>query len=278
MSTPSFYAVIPAPIRYDRRISSNAKLLYAEITSLCSVEGYCYAADSYFTEFFAGASADTGNVSERTVRRWIKQLIDFGYLERVLVYDSKGGLRGRRLYLPGTVPENPVQYPLDKNVHRGGQNCPQIKDNKGIEEMRDRENITTVSNKAQADACACEEEVVLCLEENQVAYEGLVSSIGQAREAGANDGVTEDEYGAILDTLLYMANELAVRKKVRIKKLDIAVSTYLTFLSDVIMRGEHDRTFLLTIKNVLEMSLSGEIHNQFGYLVSTLWDRIKLGA
>ena len=40
--TPSYYAVIPADVRYDKRLKANEKLMYGEITCLSQKEGYCY--------------------------------------------------------------------------------------------------------------------------------------------------------------------------------------------------------------------------------------------
>ena len=66
----SYYAVIPANVRYDDELSANAKLLYGEITCLCNKEGYCWATNGYFAKLY--------NVSKVTVSRWITQLKEKG--------------------------------------------------------------------------------------------------------------------------------------------------------------------------------------------------------
>jgi DnaD/phage-associated family protein len=72
MQHQSYYAVIPANVRYDKDLSANAKLLYGEITCLCNKEGYCWATNAYFANLY--------NVSKITVSRWITQLKDKGYI------------------------------------------------------------------------------------------------------------------------------------------------------------------------------------------------------
>lgn len=52
MDNPGYYAIIPSTVRYDSRLSANAKLLYGEITSLCNEFGYCYATNTYFAELY----------------------------------------------------------------------------------------------------------------------------------------------------------------------------------------------------------------------------------
>jgi hypothetical protein len=69
---PSYYAVIPADVRYDKELSANAKLLYGEITALCNKRGYCWAGNKYF--------ADLYDTTESSVKRWIKNLSDAGYI------------------------------------------------------------------------------------------------------------------------------------------------------------------------------------------------------
>ena len=68
----SYYAIIPAIIRYDIELSANAKLLYGEITALCNEKGYCWATNEYFAKLY--------NVSERTVTEWVKILQNKGYI------------------------------------------------------------------------------------------------------------------------------------------------------------------------------------------------------
>ena len=44
----SYYAIIPANVRYDPDLTPNAKLLYGEITALTNDKGYCWASNNYF--------------------------------------------------------------------------------------------------------------------------------------------------------------------------------------------------------------------------------------
>ena len=49
---PSYYAIVPANVRYDKRLSANQKLLYGEITALCNKTGECWASNKYFAELY----------------------------------------------------------------------------------------------------------------------------------------------------------------------------------------------------------------------------------
>lgn len=73
-----YYAIIPADVRYDVRLTPNAKLLYGEITALCNEKGYCWAMNGYFAELYS--------VSKVSVSKWVGSLRDCGYIECEVQY------------------------------------------------------------------------------------------------------------------------------------------------------------------------------------------------
>lgn len=75
---PNYYAVIPADVRYDKKLKDKAKLLYAEIVALSNKNGYCYASNSYFAELYG--------VTTTTISLLIKDLIDNNYITSEIIY------------------------------------------------------------------------------------------------------------------------------------------------------------------------------------------------
>lgn len=72
MSKPAYYAVIPADVRYDKRLTPGAKLMYGEITALCNERGYCWALNGYFAALY--------EVTDRTIQNHLEKLRDTGYI------------------------------------------------------------------------------------------------------------------------------------------------------------------------------------------------------
>lgn len=88
----AYYAIIPANVRYDKDLVPNAKLLYGEITALCNEKGYCWATNQYFAELY--------NVSDRTIKNWISQLVDKGYIQRSVEYrEGTKEIEQRKLFI-----------------------------------------------------------------------------------------------------------------------------------------------------------------------------------
>lgn len=73
----SYYAIIPANVRYHENLTPNAKLLYGEITALCNEKGFCWASNEYFANLY--------NVSKRSISTWIGLLEKEGFIS--LQYD-----------------------------------------------------------------------------------------------------------------------------------------------------------------------------------------------
>jgi hypothetical protein len=107
MDHPSFYAIIPASVRYDKRLKPNAKLLYGEITALCSKEGFCWADNNYFGLLY--------EVDHKTISRWISSLENAGYL-MVEHFQDKGNTR--KIYIDTMVQSllTKKSLPSDKKV------------------------------------------------------------------------------------------------------------------------------------------------------------------
>ena len=106
---PAYWAVLPAEVRYDPELPDKAKLLYAEISSLTSERGYCWANNEYFCSLY--------DCTERTVRRLISILAARGYIR---IQDGDGGA-GRRKIFAGI---NPLTGNPDKNFREPGQKFP----------------------------------------------------------------------------------------------------------------------------------------------------------
>lgn len=94
--SPSYYAIIPADVRYNSNLKANEKLMYGEITVLSNKFGYCIAKNKYF--------ADLYGVSISTVSRWIANLERCGYVSSVVIRDDKTNqVTERRVYLKRSV-------------------------------------------------------------------------------------------------------------------------------------------------------------------------------
>lgn len=120
----SYFAIIPANVRYDDELSANAKLLYGEITALCNEKGYCWASNDYFSQLYCK--------SRVTVSRWISSLIQKGYIKSEISKEN-GNMRMLTPLLTKTI------IPIIKN-----DNTPIIKN--------DKQNNTLLNNTVNSSS------------------------------------------------------------------------------------------------------------------------------
>lgn len=105
----SYYAVVPATVRYDKKIIPSAKLLYGEITALCNERGFCWATNKYF--------ADLYEVDARTIRRWVQSLIAQKHVRVEIVNETD-----RKIFILDPGQKSPT--PGTKTTGEGGQKEP----------------------------------------------------------------------------------------------------------------------------------------------------------
>jgi len=97
---PNYYIVIPAEVRYSD-LSDLEKLLYGEIGSLCSKEGYCWATNEYFQSIYSR--------SERQISRCLANIQAKGFISIKVEKTESGSKR--------TIHPTKMSMPLDKNVY-----------------------------------------------------------------------------------------------------------------------------------------------------------------
>ena len=134
MEHPSYYSILTADVRYDKRLKPNEKLLFSEITALSNKRGYCNASNNYFAQLY--------DVTTVTASNWVNHLKDRGYIDVEMIYDGKK-IKERRIFVNSNpikenfnTPKEKVEDPI-KNNFKGG-----IKE-------KFKENITRFNNTSK---------------------------------------------------------------------------------------------------------------------------------
>ena len=139
MERPSYYAIIPASVRYDKDLKPMERLLYGEITALCGASGYCWGTNAYF--------ADLYGVSTRTICEWVNHLKAKGYIKIEIIYrEGTKEVQERRLYIAPAVNDN--EEPHEENFHTSRNNFREMSRNnfRAPHEENFQENNTRINN------------------------------------------------------------------------------------------------------------------------------------
>lgn len=160
----SYYAIIPANVRYDKSLSANAKLLYGEISALCNEKGYCWSTNKYFSDLFG--------VSQTSISKWISSLVSKNYLFVKMVYqEGTKAISERHLSIVKEPPKEtcdtpPVEEKLNTPLE-DKLNTPIEENFKTPIEEKLKENNTGVNNT------------------------GVNKSVSQSNEEEGKDGLTD---------------------------------------------------------------------------------------
>lgn len=178
---PNFYAVIPASIRYCKNLEPNAKLLYGEITALCSKEGYCWASNKYFYELY--------DVSERSIRNWLSALMREGFIR--IEITTKGGQTIRKIWITDVCTKLPP--PRQKSAAPPAEICRHI-------------NTSITTHDSDSDSDSGDPEVVKSSEKVKLSDQPKESTL--IRDCEGNQRVIgrSDLYKLLLDKNLPQAD------------------------------------------------------------------------
>ena len=70
----TYYTILPAEIRFDKRLLPYERLLFSDILALSNKKGYCYATNAYFAKIYG--------VSVVSVSTRVSKLVKYGYISR----------------------------------------------------------------------------------------------------------------------------------------------------------------------------------------------------
>lgn len=211
MENPGFYAILPSPVRYDKRLSASEKVFFAEITALSDQCGYCYAGNGYFSKLY--------DTSDRTVQRWVKHLQELGYVAVTNVRDG-AAMQRRITPLSGSVPDVP-----DKNV---GERHPMSEGDKNVAptptkmsptprqkcRLEQYKNNNTRENNTRAGARARETaaEILQQAFPEDARLTAALLSFAESRAAGKHP-LTANAAKLACSKLIQLADEAGVRDR-----------------------------------------------------------------
>lgn len=129
---PTYYAVIPATVRYDKNLTDGEKLLYGEITTLTDKHGFCWATNRYFAELY--------NMRVETISRRISKLNKLGYITIEILYKKNTKEIDKRII-------KIVNGGIAENVNRGNDKIVVGGIAKKVKENKTSDNTTSLNKE-----------------------------------------------------------------------------------------------------------------------------------
>lgn len=209
INKPSYYTVMPAVVRYDDRLKANEKILYSEIVTLASKNGYCYANNRYFANLY--------KVDKYTVSKWIANLKKFEYIDTDIVYKNDyRTVEERRIFL--ILNEEITNTGIDEIVDTIDEKDNPLSDNPPIpyglnhqlpmDEITN-DNITSINktsiNKRYCRVDGKNEEIIISVinylnEKADKNYKSTTQKTKSLINARIKEGFTLDDFKKVIDT------------------------------------------------------------------------------
>jgi len=196
---PNYYAVIPADVRYSKKVVAGAKLLYGEMTALSNEKGYCWATNGYF--------ADLYGVTKTTISSWITSLQTNGFIHIEMKVTKIGTERRVFITEGGTKKFTP---PLQKNLHPPLQ--------KNLHHNITSTNTTSSNNTIpDLDTKSVIDKVVTYLNKKAGTKYRSTSNVTQTKiKARLNEKYTTEDFTKVIDTMTTLwLNDVKMRQYLR---------------------------------------------------------------
>lgn len=194
---PSYYTVMPAVVRYDDRLKANEKILYSEIVTLASKNGYCYASNKYLSEIYG--------VSIVSISNWINRLIDLGYVKNENEFLNDTGYIVKRKLFPVVGPDI-----LNKSLICDKQNFKDDKENfKRHIKQNFKDNNTSINtinnNNIYSREDGKNKEIIISVinylnEKADKSYKSTTQKTKSLINARIKEGFTLDDFKKVIDT------------------------------------------------------------------------------
>lgn len=184
----SYYAVLPANVRYDVRLKDKAKLLYAEITGLTNEKGYCWATNNYFAELY---HTSKGNVS-----KLLSQLKEYGYIHIELIRNKETKQVEKRII---TLLSNATIGIVKKNIDPIGENDAK-EYYKYLNNIKEYFNEKKCFSKIMKLTDKRKKKLICRLKE--VGYENFITAIDKAVESDFLTGKSDGKWKMDFDWLI----------------------------------------------------------------------------
>ena len=108
MDKPTHYTILPAEIRYHKKLNANEKILYSEILALANNDqGYCFASNKRLSQML--------DAHINSISRWIKSLKRAKVIKFSYVIENKN-VEKRKIY-PLTKQLRPTNHTVKTPIN-----------------------------------------------------------------------------------------------------------------------------------------------------------------